>query len=116
MILSSGDRDLIEENIYHELLVKCCEKDKLFFEEQPRKTFFSYDMFLNKVIEKANVHLSEVRKELNKRKIKVEKVSQDDMFVTFSFKINGFQENHTYYKKHIRNQVKKRFDNLCGLN
>lgn len=113
MIISKEKRDLIDDCIYYDLLIKCCMKDKQFLQENSGKIYTLNEQILDKVIAKAEIHLKEIQPNL--AGIKIEKLSQDEKFVTYNFRVNGHQEQHTYFKMHMRNRMHKIIEEIYRL-
>lgn len=113
MLISKEQRDLIEDSIYYDLLIKCCQKDSQFIRENPGRMYLVSERLLDKVIIRAEKRLFEIHANLSAKNITVEKVSQEEKFITYNFKINGLQEHHTYYKVHMKNKVKNIFEKIC---
>lgn len=113
MLISKEKRDLIEDCIFYDLLIKCCKKDKQLLQENEGIIYVINVRLLDKVIAKAEQYLKAIQPNL--RGIKIEKLSQEERFVTYNFKVNGHQEQHTYYKMHMRNRMQKILEEICGL-
>lgn len=113
MLIPKEKRDLIEDYIHYDLLIRCCRKDKLFLQENSDKIYAINERLLDKVIAKAEIHLKEIQPKLIG--IKIEKMSSTEKFVTYNFKVTGHQEQHTFYKNHMRNRMYKILEEICRL-
>lgn len=113
MLISKEKRDLIEDYIHYDLLIRCCRKDKQFLQENNDKIYAINERLLVKVIARAENHLKEIQPKLAGTKI--EKWTVTEKFVTYNFQVMGHQEQHTYYKMHMRNRIQKILEEICRL-
>ena len=98
-------RDMIEQSIYLPMAVSIFNRDLAVIEQSPFKLHRPYLTIVEESLKLAQKDLSEIKRELYKRNIKVHQVERDEAFTLYSFIYNGYEEKHNYFNPRIRNKV-----------
>lgn len=103
--IRSGTRDLIEKGLFLPMAAAILNRDLEALDSCPFKLKQPYKQLISCSLKLAQKDLSDVRKELRKRKIKIYEVERDEAFTLYICTINGYEEKHRYFNPRIREQV-----------
>ncbi|MCM3411206.1 hypothetical protein [Metabacillus litoralis] len=103
--IPSDVRDMIEQAIYLPMAVSIFNRDLAVIQQSPFKLHRPYLSIVEESLKLAQKDLADVKRELQKRNIKVHQVERDEAFTLYSFIYNGYEEKHNYFNPRIRNKV-----------
>jgi hypothetical protein len=98
-------RNMIEQSIYLPMAIMIFNRDLTVIEQSPFKLHRPYLSIVEEALKLAQKDLADVKKELQKQKIKVAQIERDEAFTLYSFIYKGYEERHNYFNPRIRNKV-----------
>ncbi len=105
--IPTESRDLLEKAIYYPMLIKVLERDLHIIKNSPLKLVNPYTELIERTLDAVHKQLYFVKKELRKKRMKVQEVKRDDTFTTYLFVYNGYEEYHSYFNPRLRNYVEQ---------
>jgi hypothetical protein len=101
------DRHLMEQYIYLPMVLTVLTRDMNAIQHSQIKLKQPYLLMIEEAMKKIQNELSEIKKEMKKRQLKVVKIQQDEAFTMYSFLYKGYEEHHNYFNPRIRNKVQE---------
>jgi hypothetical protein len=101
------DRYLMEQFIYLPMVLTVLNRDMNAIQHSQIKLKQPYLLMIEEAMKKIQKELSEIKKEMKKRQLKVVKIEQDEAFTMYSFLYKGYEEHHNYFNPRIRNKVQE---------
>jgi hypothetical protein len=101
------DRYLMEQFIYLPMVLTVLNRDMNAIQHSQIKLKQPYLLMIEEAMKKIQKELSEIKKEMKKRHLKVVKMQQDEAFTMYSFLYKGYEEHHNYFNPRIRNKVQE---------
>jgi hypothetical protein len=101
------DRYLMEQFIYLPMVLTVLNRDMNAIQHSQIKLKQPYLLMIEEAMKKIQKELSEIKKEMKKRQLKVVKIQQDEAFTMYSFLYKGYEEHHNYFNPRIRNKVQE---------
>ena len=109
--LTSEERDHLERGIYLPMILSL-----LVINKKLAQSYFKINepfvAFFDTISRDVQVKLHEVHKYMKKHRMKVFEVERDDLFTIYSFQVRGYEEKHSYFNFHMRNEVQRQLTKL----
>ncbi|MDF2556876.1 MAG: hypothetical protein K0R71_704 [Bacillales bacterium] len=104
--LTSEERDQLEQGIYLPMILSLLERNKKLAEFH-FKISEPFVAFFDSISKDVQAKLHEVHRYMKRHRMKVSEVERDDLFTIYSFQVRGYEERHSYFNFHMRNEVQR---------
>ncbi|MDF2536869.1 MAG: hypothetical protein K0R18_3031 [Bacillales bacterium] len=104
--LTSDERNQLEQGIYLPMILSLLERNKKLAQSH-FKINEPFVALFDKISKDVQSKLHEVQRFMKKHRMKVYEVERDDLFTIYSFQVRGYEEKHSYFNFHMRNEVQK---------
>jgi hypothetical protein len=101
------DRDILEQAIYLPMVLTVLNRDLSVIGKSPFKLKQPYLNLVEETMKVIQKELAEVKKYMQKNKLKVQQLQSDEAFTMFMFLYKGYEEHHNYFNPRIRNKVQE---------
>ncbi|PLR78898.1 hypothetical protein CU633_03655 [Bacillus sp. V3-13] len=101
------DRNVMEQAIYLPMVLTVLNRDLDVVGKSPFKLKDPYKHLIEETMKNIQKELYEVKRYMNKNKLKVQQVNRDDAFTMYLFLYKGYEEHHSYFNPRIRNKVQE---------
>lgn len=109
--LTFEERDQLEQGIYLRMILSLLERNKKLAQVH-FKINEPFVAFFDSISKDVQVKLQEVHKYMKKHRMKVSEVERDDLFTIYSFQVRGYEEKHSYFNFHMRNEVQRQLTKI----
>jgi len=101
------ERNMIEQAIYLPMVLTVLNRDLKSVNASTIKLKGPYLRLIEETMKEVQKELSDIKRYMNKNKIKVYQSNHDEAFTMFTFLYKGYEENHNYFNPRIRNKVQE---------
>ncbi|MFO1445490.1 hypothetical protein KDN24_20295 [Bacillus sp. Bva_UNVM-123] len=101
------DRNIIEQAIYLPMVITVLNRDLIVISKSPFKLKQPYLNLIDETIKMIQIELTDVKRYMNKNKLKVQQLRTDEAFTMFLFFYKGYEEQHNYFNPRLRNRVQE---------
>lgn len=101
------DRNIIEQAIYLPMVITVLNRDLIVISKSPFKLKQPYLNLIDETIKMIQIELTNVKRYMNKNKLKVQQLKTDEAFTMFLFFYKGYEEQHNYFNPRLRNRVQE---------
>lgn len=101
------DRDMIEKAIYLPMVITIFNRDLHIIDTGGFKLKKPYQKLVEEALQRVQKDLTEVRKYLRMKKIKVSEIERDKTFTMYCFIYKGYEEHHNYFNPRLRNKTEE---------